>query len=122
MVKVISTSTNVAAAKRESEQVNWTNNPEGIAALKTWASLKATEKAGEQAKKERTALEEQVIRPMLGTAHEVKVRGVIALKESSERTNNSVDQKLLLEAFPEAYAATLRTTTYTFFTVNVPAE
>jgi len=119
MVQGISTSTNVQAAKAS---VNWTNKPENIALLKEWVALKQTEKAGEVAKAKRQALEAQRLRPALGEAREVIIRGVVALKESSQRENHSIDQDALAAGWPEAFAATRRTTPYTFFQVNLPAN
>lgn len=103
------------AAKPAPVKVNLTNNPEVIAALRMFSEAKATAARAEADKAEAEA----IIREALGDATEGIVRGVIAVKVSSERTRKSNDAKALMEAFPEAYAATLRTSTYNFLTVNM---
>lgn len=102
--------------------LNITNKPEMIDALKRWAELKQIEAAAVKAKKEREALEAATIRPALGEAHEMILRGVVVLSESSLRHNTSIDQKALQEAWPEAYEATRKVTDYTFLSVNLPAN
>lgn len=110
-------------AKPVSDSVNITNKPEVIAAAKRAAALKVIEKAGAAAKKEREALEDTILRPALAGKRYAILRGVKAYELSSQRSNSHIAKDELLQGWPEAYAATLRTTYFDFLTYNVtPAK
>lgn len=101
------------------DSVNITNKPEVIAAARRAAELKAIEKAGAEAKKEREALEASILRPALQGKRYAILRGVKAYTLSTPRSNSHINKAELLAAFPEAYAATLVTTDYDFITYNL---
>ena len=101
------------------DSVNITNKPEVIAAARRAAELKALEKIGKDAEKERKALEETILRPALQGKRFAILRGVKAYTLSTPRENSHIDKDELLAAFPEAYAATLKKTPYTFLTYNL---
>jgi len=64
---------------------------------------------------EQKAAAELKLREILGNAEVVSVDGEEIYK-LAHRTNTSIDKKKLLEAFPEAYEATLKQTPYDFIT------
>lgn len=105
--------------KPVSDSVNITNKPEVIAAAKRAAELKKIEKAGKEAKEERERLEETILRPALAGARYAILRGVKAYELSSRRSNSHIAKEDLKLGWPEAYAATLRTTYFDFLTYNV---
>lgn len=78
------------------------------AIVKAYAKTKADLKVLEAQK---TALEEQ-IRNLMDGAKIGYIDGVKRV-EIKDRTLSKIDRKLLQEAYPEAYDATLRTTQYT---------
>lgn len=96
------------AAAVSTNSVNLTNNAEAVAALKVFAEAKARIKAAEEAKK----AAEAIIRAAAGDAQTIIVRGIKAATISDPRTRRSNDAKILQEAFPEAYQASLKETTY----------
>lgn len=98
--------------------VNITNNAEARAALARLKELKAAESAGAAAKREREKTVEPLLRALLGDASEFIVRGVVAAKVSSPRSNTHYDAELLAKAFPEAEVACRVTTNYNFITVS----
>jgi hypothetical protein len=98
------------ATKATVTSVNITNNPEARAALDAFRAAKAAIKAAEAAK----VAAEATLRETLGEAREAIILGQRVLKVSSLRTRVSIDAKGLLEAFPEAYAATAKVSTYDF--------
>lgn len=103
------------------DSVNITNQPDVIAAAKRAAYLKTVEKAGEDAKEERKALEEGILRPALAGASKAILRGVVAY--NLQRSSNShIDKDKLLAGWPEAYAATFVKTPYTFVKYGVTPE
>lgn len=81
----------------------------GIEAVREFkAAAEAVKAAGA-----RKAAAERVIREILGDATTGTFNGVTAVKVIASH-NSSIDQKLLAEAFPEAYSATYKSTGYTF--------
>ncbi len=99
--------------------VNVTNKPELREALKRIGELKATERAGEAAKRERKALEESLIFPALeaANAETFTLRGNVIAKLSSERTTHLYDYDMLAKTFPEAYEAVHSVSKYRFLQV-----
>lgn len=93
--------------------VNITRNPEAMAALARLKELKAIEKAGAEAEKERKELIEPILRQTLGRAEFLVIRGINALKVQAS-SNSKIDAETLKVAWPEAYAATYKSTPYTF--------
>lgn len=80
-------------------------------AFEAFNALKATKKLLD----EQQAAAELKLREILGDAEVVAVDGEEIFK-LAHRTNTSIDKKKLLEAFPEAYEATLKQTPYDFIT------
>ena len=78
--------------------------------------LKQIERAAAEAERERKVLEAE-LRDLMGDEEQIVIRGVVVAKLSSERHSVIVDQKTLLSAFPEAYAATVTKKPYRFITV-----
>lgn len=78
--------------------------------------LKQIERAAAEAERERKVLEAE-LRELMGDEEQIVIRGVVVAKLSSERHSVIVDQKTLLAAFPEAYAATVTKKPYRFITV-----
>lgn len=101
--------------KQDSTRINLSNSPDVIGALRQFSAAKAAI-AEAEAQKEAA---EAVIRAALGEAKEGIVRGIVAVKVSSLRTRKSNDAKVLIDAFPEAYEASLKVSTYDFLTVNI---
>lgn len=104
-----------ASIKVSTDSINLTNNAEAVAALRKFSAAKAAAAQAEADKAEAEA----VIRAALGEAKVGIVRGVQAVKVSSVRERKSNDAKVLQDAFPEAYQASLKVTTYDFLTVNL---
>lgn len=80
-------------------------------AFEAFNALKAAQKVLDEQK----AAAEANLRAILGDAEVVAVEGEEIFK-LAHRTNTSIDKKKLLEAFPEAYEATLKQTPYDFIT------
>jgi len=96
-----------------SDSLNITNNAPVLAAVKRIQELKQIERAAVVAEKERKALEADILAPLFDStgASALVVRGVTAVKRSDVITRVNIDGKALLEAFPEAYAATKKEST-----------
>ena len=110
--------TRTATPTQLAESVNITNKPEVIAAIRQAAEYKRIEAEGKAAEAARKILEEEVIRPALGGAVKGILRGVVAVQLQAS-SNSGINAKALLEAFPEAHAATFRRTPYTFLKYNL---
>ena len=80
-------------------------------AFDAFNALKAAQKVLDDQK----AAAEIALREILGNAEVVAVDGEEIYK-LAHRTNTSIDKKKLVEAFPDAYAATLKQTPYNFIT------
>jgi hypothetical protein len=93
--------------------VNWTKNVRALAALAEFKALKVIEAAGKKAETRRKEEVEPILREELNGATQVIVRGVVALKVQPS-SNGKVDAEALKVAWPEAYAATYKSTPYTF--------
>jgi hypothetical protein len=103
------------AAVKSAEPVNITNNAVARVALAEFKRLKELESAGEAAKKARTADggPEAILREVLGDAEALIVLGNVVAKLQHSK-NSRVDTADLKEAFPEAWAATYKSTPYSF--------
>jgi hypothetical protein len=86
----------------------------GKDAVKAFAAFNAL-KAAQKVLDDQKAVAEAALREILGDAEVVAVEGEDIFK-LAHRTNTSIDKKKLMEAFPEAYDATLRSTPYDFIT------
>lgn len=78
--------------------------------------LKQIERAAAEAERERKVLEAE-LRELMGDEEQIVIRGVVVAKLSSQRHSTIVDQKLLREAYPEAYSAVVSQKPYRFITV-----
>lgn len=92
---------------------NLTGNA-GKDAAKAFAAFNAL-KAAQKVLDEQKAAAEAVLREILGDAEVVAVEGE-AIFKLAHRTNTSIDKKVLMSAFPEAYEKTLKETPYNFIT------
>lgn len=88
----------------------------GKDAIKAFAAFNAL-KAAQKVLDDQKAAAEQLLREMLGDAEALTVEGVEIFK-LAHRVNTSIDKKKLMEAFPEAYDATLKQTPYNFITAS----
>jgi hypothetical protein len=86
----------------------------GKDAIKAFSAFNAL-KAAQKVLDEQKAIAEAALREILGNSEVVSVEGQEIFK-LAHRTNSTIDKKKLLEAFPEAYDATLKQTPYTFIT------
>jgi predicted phage-related endonuclease len=102
----VSVETPVAALKGDAGK-------KAIKAFDKFNAIKAALKAIEEQKAEIEA----ELREMLGNAEALTVEGQEIFK-LAHRTNTSIDKKKLMEAFPEAYEATLKQTAYDFITAS----
>jgi hypothetical protein len=84
-------------------------NAEAQIALAKFAQAKEAIKALEAQKDEAEA----VLREALGTAESGSIAGKVAVKVA-QRTRKGTDSKVLATLFPEAYEATLVSTSYSF--------
>lgn len=82
---------------------------EAVKALDAFAEAKKAEAQAKKAKAEAEA----ILRAELGNAVEATIAGRIALKVVPSK-NTHINKEALLEAFPEAYEATLVVTPYTY--------
>jgi hypothetical protein len=101
----INTNTNTIVAQTETVKIG----KRGIEAVRAFKAAAEAVKAAAAQKAEA----EKVIREILGEATTGSFNGVVAVKVIASH-NSSIDQKTLLAAFPEAYAATHKETTYSF--------
>lgn len=85
---------------------------DNTAAAKLIAQFDAT-KAAIKALEEQKAAVEAELRQLLGDAEVGTIAGVNRIKVA-QSTNSKIDRKLLQEAYPEAFQATLVVTPYTF--------
>jgi hypothetical protein len=84
--------------------INFTNDKDGLALIARRAELKQIEAAGVAAEKERKEVE-AAIRERMGDAETITVRGIVALKLSSERKTIKWDHDALKLGWPEAFDA-----------------
>jgi predicted phage-related endonuclease len=103
-VKSKTTTSTTTTLDRESVSLDHTT----AAAIEEWVEVKDMIKALEARKK---ALDSH-IKEVLGDAEVGTIDGKVRI-EVSHRQRNTVDTEALAEAFPEAYEATKRTTSYT---------
>lgn len=88
----------------------------GKEAIKAFAAFNAL-KAAQKVLDDQKAMAEAALREILGDAEAVSVEGEEIFK-LAHRVNTSIDKKKLMEAFPEAYEATLKQTPYDFITAS----
>lgn len=94
--------------------VNITNKPDLAADLAAVAELKAVERAGKAAERERKVIEAR-LQAALADAGETQFvkRGIVVARLSSLRTTaRQCDYDTLLAGYPEAYAATVAAGTH----------
>jgi hypothetical protein len=96
--------------------INVTNNREVADAIRTLKEARAAIKAAEDAKSAAEKIIREAASGRVGLSF--VIRGIVAAKISDERVRRSNDAKVLQEAFPEAYAASLRETTYSQISVS----
>jgi predicted phage-related endonuclease len=100
-------SNNKARKAKPSKSIELT--PEARKALADFRKAKEAEAKAKEAKAEAEAQ----LRIALGESVEGLVEGVVVIKVVAGR-NTHFDRELLLDLFPEAYQATLRSTEYTY--------
>lgn len=98
------------------KSINITNKPELRDALARITELKAIERAGAAAERERKALEAD-LRAEMGEAETIIVRGNVVAKLSSVRSTHKYDTELLKAGWPEAFEAVHSVSTYRYLTV-----
>lgn len=81
----------------------------GVLALAKFNKAKKAEARAKALKAEAQAL----LEAELGSSTQATVQGVVALKVVAG-TNTSFDRELMAEVYPEAFEATLRSTSYTY--------
>lgn len=104
---------NTITTAKVQDAVNITKNAEARALVEKFRQLKQAENAGARAKKERLIVEDQ-LRTLMGGAATLIIFGNSVVRESSVRTSEWIDADVLKDAYPEAYAVSLRSKTYTF--------
>ena len=96
--------------------LNITNDERVRTIVARHKELKQIERAAAEAERERKVLEAE-LRDLMGDEEQIVVRGVVVAKLSSQRHSTIVDQKLLVEAFPEAASAVMSKKPYRFVQV-----
>jgi hypothetical protein len=82
---------------------------EAVGAFHAFTSAKKAEADAKEAKEQA----ELILREALGSATEATINGMVVIKVQNGK-NTHFDRKLMEEAFPEAYKATLRETLFTW--------
>ena len=110
MVSTVITETKSSTVTKVTQKADLTNKAAQVEkALAEFVNAKDAIKAYEIKK----AAAEEVLRGLLGDSDVAVVGGVERFK-LAHSTNSKIDRKILEEVFPEAFAATLVRTPYTF--------
>ena len=96
--------------------LNVTNDDKLRAMAARHKELKHIERQAAAAERERKLIEAE-LREAMGDEEQIVIRDVVVAKLSSQRYSTIVDQKMLVEAFPEAANAVISQKPYRFVQV-----